>query len=195
MLRNLSRSEPEGAEKWGDREVIDAFSSGNLAMTVTWFSRFPEMISAAEQRNISVGFFPLPGQVTDSGSHRGVTVKMNGIGIMAGGSAERSMHFLTWFYSPRVQLEWAASGHQPGLVPVTDSNEYLSMNLYNRGFPESLRMGVIEMKGEKSAEIRKICEETVSDFISPSPVPQEEQDLSSLDRSAARIDRLVHPSP
>lgn len=187
MLQNLSGYEPAGADKWGDAEVAEAFGSGKAAIAITWFSRFPEMISRAEENNLTVGFFPLPGEIVDGESYRGITVRMDGIGIIDGGSPDAALNFLSWFYSPRTQLEWAQAGHQPSLIPVLDSYEYLSMSLYNRGVPESLRVGVTEGKGVHTGEIRKICEETVRAAIQS---PVNESAFEILNASAARIDQV-----
>ena len=189
MLQNLSKSEPDGALQWGDREVIDAFNSGKVTMAITWFSRFPEIEAAGEEHNLSVGFIPLPGQTLNGVPHRGITVKMNGIGMVTGGSQERALAFLTWFYSPEEQLALASSGQQPSVVTVLDSYQYLSMNLYNRVFPESIRMGVTETKGKNTGAIRQICEETVREFLSSRETGTPPQQ-PILDISANMIDEL-----
>ncbi len=187
MLQNLSQYEPAGADRWGDEEVVEEFGSGKAAIAITWFSRFPEMISHAEENNLTVGFFPLPGEIVDGESYRGITVRIDGISMIDNGSTDAALGFLTWFYSPRSQLEWAQAGHQPSLIPVLDSYEYLSMSLYNRGVPESLRVGVTEGKGVHTEEIRIICEETVREVIR-SPVNETAKEI--LDASACRIDQV-----
>lgn len=189
MLRNLSASEPEGAEAWGDREVEEAFSSGRIAMAITWFSHFPRILNESAKNNLSVGVIPLPGQMTDGESHRGVTVSMDGIGLIQGGSNDQAILFLTWFYSPEEQLAYASSGHQPALVPVLDSFPYMSLNAYNRAFPESIRMGVTASKGKNAESVRAIYEDSIREVLASGSSPDEARKI--LDASSARIESLL----
>lgn len=119
-LRNLSKYEPIEAEKWGDKDVPTALNSGTIALGITWFSQFPEIQSAAEEHNLSLGYIPLPGEITDDGSFRAITVRIEGIGLLKDGSQDRVKEFLTWFYSPEVQYSFAKTGHQPALLTVLD---------------------------------------------------------------------------
>jgi ABC-type glycerol-3-phosphate transport system substrate-binding protein len=189
-LRNFSALMPDNAGSWGDAEVQEGFSSGRIAMAVTWFSLFPKIFSAAEENNLSTGFIPLPGEIVGEESHRGITISMDGIGLVQGGSNDEGLRFLEWFYSPKQQIAYASSGHQPSLLPVLDSFTYLSLNSYNRGFPESMRMGVISPKGENAEEIRQVCENTIRDILSaPDSTPRDTQHI--LDASVARIESLI----
>ena len=191
MLKNLSYFAPPGVEKFGDREVIDAFSSGTSAIAITWFSRFPEILAATGGRNMTAGFVPLPGEVTGGESNRGITVRMQGIGIVRGGDTTAAERFLGWIYSPPVQLALAESGYQPSRVQVLDSYEYLSMNPYNRGFPESVRMGVLVGKGVSSEGIREICEETITACLAPGINGSPAQEQAVLDKSAIQIGMMA----
>ncbi|HWQ66773.1 MAG TPA: ABC transporter substrate-binding protein [Methanospirillum sp.] len=165
MLRNLSALEPGGAEGWGDQEVIDALLSGKTTMAITWYSLFPKIDDAAAEKNLSIGFKPLPGEICEGVSHRGIQVRVYGIGVTVGASDELADSFLNWFYSPEVQLRYARDGHQPAILAVIDSPAYLSMNLYNRGFPESMRVGVTLPKGSDSEKIRSACEAGIRRYI------------------------------
>jgi len=190
MLRNLSNLSPDGAFSWGDTHVADAFSSGKIAMGITWFSRFDSIESDSKLHNISARFIPLVGEVTDSGSYRGITVKIDGIAMIEGGNQDNAISFLTWFYSPDVQMSYAKSGIQPSLIPVLDSFSYLSLNGYNRAFPESMRVGVTAEKGQDTPAVRFICEESVQEILSMDDCSEEKiQDI--LDASVARIDLLT----
>ena len=192
MLKNLSGKQPPGAAFWGDAEVADAFSSGTIAMAITWFSRFNSINTAAKAHNISVAFIPLPGEITERGSFRGISVRMDGISLIQGGSQENGQKFLTWFYSPEVQMRYAESGYQPSLMQVQDTNAYLSMNGYNRAFPESMRVGVSQDKGERAGDIMHTCEESVSAVLALNAgSPGEVKHI--LDASAARIDQGILP--
>lgn len=194
MLRNLSRYEPHGSDKWGDQEVADAMSSGTTAMAITWFSQFPGIQSAAEKHNLSVGYTPLPGEITEAGSFRGITVRMDGIGVVRGGSQDRALEFLTWFYSPEVQYKYAESGYQPAAISVLDSFPYLSLNLYNRAFPESMRIGVTLEKGEHAEAVRLICEDAIRAILSAEEGKSPEEIMRILNASAASIDSIRQKS-
>jgi len=188
MMRNLSRYEPNGAEKWNDTDVADAISSGSIVMAITWFSQFPKIQSAAEEQNLSLGFMPLPGEITSEGSFRAITVRVDSIALLKDGSREKALAFLNWFYSPEVQLSFARSGHQPALLTVLDSYPYMNMNLYNRAFPESMRVGVSGEKGEYADAVRLVCEETVNTILSPDGNESPEEVMRVLNASAALID-------
>jgi|GEM_PF-1618196 len=189
-MRNISRYEPAGAEKWGDQDVADAISSGIIAMGITWFSQFPGIQNAAQEHNLSLGYLPLPGEITHEGSYRAITVRVDGVGILKDGSRDRAEDFLSWFYSPAVQLSFAESGHQPALLTVLDSYPYLSMNSFNRAFPESMRIGVSSEKGEMAESVRHACEEAVQAIVSPVDTVSPEEMLQILNRSASSIDSI-----
>lgn len=188
MLRNLSRSTPAGAQSWSDTEVRDAFSSGSIAMAITWFSLFPDILSDADKNNLSAGIMPLPGEITNEGSYRGISVQIDGIGVLSNGSEKKAVGFLEWFYSPQEQLHYASSGYQPALIPVLDSYTYLSMNQYNRAFPESMRMGVSGVTGNNSEIVRGICEETIRNYVY-TDTPGTIQDM--LNASVVRLEPLI----
>ena len=189
MLRNLTSSEPKGADSWGDRDVQEAFSSGKTAMAITWFSHIPDILNASAKNNLSVAVIPLPGHITEGESHRGITVAMDGIGIIQGGSHDQAIRFLTWFFSPGEQLVYASSGHQPSLVPVLDSFQYLSLNPYNRAFPESMRMGITTVKGNKSDSVRDLSENSVREYLLSGGSAEEGRKI--LDEASGRIDALI----
>ncbi|HWQ62964.1 MAG TPA: extracellular solute-binding protein [Methanospirillum sp.] len=189
-MRNLSRYEPSGAEKWGDKDVAIALDSGTIAMGVTWFSQFPDIQSAAEEHNLSFGYIPLPGEITADGSFRAITVRIDGIGLLKDGSQDRAKEFLTWFYSPAVQFSLAESGHQPALLTVLDSYPYLNMNPFNRALPESMRVGVSAEKGQYADEVRNVTENAVNAIISPEGNVSQEEILKILDTSAGVIDSI-----
>ena len=189
MVRNLSHQRISGSDNWNDNDVIDALLNGKAAMVITWFSKFPELQDRANRQNISIGYMPLPGAETPTGFHRGILVRMDGIGIMNNGSSERAVAFLNWFFSPDVQFTYAQSGHQPAVVSVMDSYPYLSLNSFNRAFPESMRVGV-SMRNDTSGAIREECERFIRTMLS-------ESDLSSngvnvaMNESARSIDRII----
>jgi len=189
-MRNISRYEPAGAEKWGDKDVADALGSGAIAMGITWFSQFPGILGAAQGHNLSLGFLPLPGEITDEGSFRAITVRIDGVSILKDGSRDRAEDFLAWFYSPAVQLSFAESGHQPALLTVLDSYPYLSMNPFNRALPESMRIGVSTEKGEHAEAVRHVCEEAVQAIVSPDGNVSREEMLQILNNSASSIDSI-----
>ncbi|PKL60314.1 MAG: hypothetical protein CVV33_03315 [Methanomicrobiales archaeon HGW-Methanomicrobiales-4] len=189
MFKNLSDRSPEGAGDWGDKEVREAFRSGRIAMAVTWFSKFPDILNESAKNNLSVGAIALPGQMIQDESHRGITVSMDGVGLVQGGSNDKALKFLTWLYSPEEQLAFASSGNQPALVPVLDSFQYMSLNPYNRAFPESIRMGVTTGKGKNSEAVRVICEETIREILSSGSTPGAARNI--LDASSERIDSLI----
>ncbi len=189
-MRNISRYEPAGAEKWGDNNVADALGSGAIATGITWFSRFPGIQAAAQEHNLSLGYLPLPGEITDEGSFRAITVRIDGVGILKEGSRDRAEDFLAWFYSPEVQLSFAESGHQPALLTVLDSFPYLSMNTFNRAFPESMRIGVSTEKGEHPDAVRHVCEEAVQAIVSPEGNVSHEEISRILNKSAGSIDSI-----
>lgn len=189
-LKNLSTYESVGAEKWGDKDVVTALDSGTIALGITWFSLFPDIQSAAEEHNLSLGFIPLPGEITDDGSFRAITVRIDGIGLLKDGSQDRAKEFLTWFYSPSVQYSFAKSGHQPALLTVLDSYPYLNMNPFNRAFPESMRVGVSAEKGQHADEVRNVTENAVRAIISPEGNKSREEILKILDTSAVLIDSI-----
>ncbi|MFH0967281.1 MAG: extracellular solute-binding protein [Methanobacteriota archaeon] len=189
MLKNLSDSTPVGARTWGDKEVKEAFSSGRIALAVTWFSYFPDILNESGKNNLSIGVIPLPGQVISGESHRGITVSMDGIGLIQDGSQDNAIRFLTWFYSPEEQLAYASSGHQPAIVSVLDSFPYMSMNSFNRAFPESIRMGVTTVKGKNSEAVRVLCEESIRQILASGSTPEAMQNI--LDASSVRIKSLI----
>jgi len=189
-MRNVSRYEPAGAERWGDKDVADALDSGAIAMGITWFSQFPGIQAAAQKHNLSLGYLPLPGEITDEGSFRAITVRMDGLGILKDGSKDRAEEFLNWFYSPAVQLSFAESGHQPALLTVLNSFQYLSMNPYNPALPESMRNGVSIEKGEDSENVRPVCEGAVKAIVSSKGVVSPEEISTILHASAASLDSI-----
>lgn len=189
-MRNLSRYEPVGAEKWGDKDVANALNSGTIAVGITWFSQFPDIQTAAEKQNLSFGYIPLPGEITADGSFRAITVRIDGIGLLKGGSQDRAKEFLTWLYSPVVQFSMAKSGHQPALLTVLDSYPYLNMNPFNRALPESMRIGVSAEKGQYANEVRNVTENAVKAIISPEGDVSQDEILKILNTSAALIDSI-----
>ncbi len=189
MIRNLTNYGPSDADTWGDKDVAEAISSGSLAIAITWFSQFSGIQAMSEEHNLSIGYIPLPGESMNDGSFRGITIRMDGIGIRKGGSEERALAFLTWFYSPDVQLSFGKNGHQPALISVLDSNSYLSMNPYNRAFPESMRVGVTAEKGEHAEAVRLICEDAINAIVSDDNMHSEEM-MRILNASAASIDSI-----
>ncbi len=190
MLRNLSHQQISGSDNWNDNDVINALLNGKVAMVITWFSNFPEIQDRANRQNISIGYMPLPGADTPAGSHRGILVRMDGIGIMNNGSSERAIAFLNWFFSPDVQFTYAQSGHQPAVVSMLDSYPYLSLNLFNRAFPESMRVGVSSMRNDTSCAIREECEQFIRMMLSESHLSSDRVN-DALNESAMSIDRII----
>jgi ABC-type glycerol-3-phosphate transport system substrate-binding protein len=188
MLQNLSTYEPVGSHTWDNTDVRDALVSGKIAMAITWFSQFPMIEQAAIAQNISIGYMPLPGQIRDDGSHRGIAVRITGIGLLSDGSIDKGQAFLNWYFSPEVQFERAESGYQPSVLPVLDSYPYLSLSLYNRAFPESVRVGVTDVKGHDMDEIRSLIHEQIKEILDQNLSPA--QIRSALDSSALSIDQI-----
>jgi ABC-type glycerol-3-phosphate transport system substrate-binding protein len=192
VFRNLSDQQPPGAGSWTDADVAEAFSTGKLAMAITWFSRFSDLQSAADEHNLSVDYMPLPGEMTDKGSHREISVRISGISLINGGDKEKSEAFIAWLYSPEVQMEYAKAGYQPSIVQVQDSYPYLSLNGYNRAFPESMRVGITPEKDASAVDARKAGDGLVRQILaSGSRSPQDLKPI--LDSSAASLDHQLTP--
>ncbi len=129
-----------GAPEWKHAylEINDAFSQGKVAMVMSYFAFFPDLLNPDKNPYAATtGFFANP-----SGS-RGRYSSLGGQGLSVVSTSQKKdkiFRFLAWFIRPEVQQKWARLGGYSCDKVVLNSKEFLDARPYNRSLRDSMGM-------------------------------------------------------
>ncbi|MBF0594807.1 MAG: extracellular solute-binding protein [Candidatus Omnitrophica bacterium] len=129
-----------GAPEWKHAylEINEAFFKGKVAMVMSYFAFFPDLLNPAKNPYASVtGFFANPagpkGRYSSLGG-QGLSV------VSYSRKKDQIFKFLDWFVRPDVQREWARLGGYSCDKAVLNSEEFLKAQPYNRALRDSMGM-------------------------------------------------------
>lgn len=129
-----------GAPEWKHAylETNKAFLKGKVAMVMSYFAFFPELLDPViNPYAAGTGFFANP-----SGP-RGRFSSLGGQGLSVvsfSSKKDQIFKFLEWFVRPEVQQKWARLGGYSCDKAVLNSEEFLKATPYNRPLRDSMGM-------------------------------------------------------
>jgi multiple sugar transport system substrate-binding protein len=130
---------PPGMSNAFFQESNDAFTSGQVAMSMNYFAFFPALASPETNPHAeNTGFFANP---AGPDGDRFAALGGQGISINAyidPARQEASRDFIRWFAQEEVQAKWAALGGYTCNINVLESDEFLNAAPYNPAFAETM---------------------------------------------------------
>jgi multiple sugar transport system substrate-binding protein len=130
---------PPGLSNAFFQETNDAYTSGQVAMTMNYFAFFPALANTASNKFADVtGYFSMPSGIDGK---RYAALGGQGISINAYISDERkqaSFDFLKWFATKDVQQKWAELGGYTCNIEVLNSEAFLKVAPFNAAFAETM---------------------------------------------------------
>ncbi|MCC6801863.1 MAG: extracellular solute-binding protein [Anaerolineae bacterium] len=135
--------QPPGALNFGLSENVDIFTQGKVFSAFQWAAVGLSMITEENRDNVMVvpppGFEQADGSIKRVYSMGGQPWVVNAFNDDA--HMQVAYDFLTWWYLPETQLEFAKRGGNPGLKSVLELPEFDSINPWNAAFRYMLSDG------------------------------------------------------
>ena len=133
--KTLKAFTPPGSEKFYFDECLSAFTSGQVAMTMDWYTFFPGLTSAdANPQAANTGYFAVPGAAKHF-------VSLGGQGLSISSyskNKENAKKFLAWFCKRENQQEWAKLGGLTCNTEVLKSDDFKKAAPFNEAFAETV---------------------------------------------------------
>ncbi|NLE65765.1 MAG: extracellular solute-binding protein [Elusimicrobia bacterium] len=119
-------------------ETNSAFMQGKVAMVMSYFAFFPDLVDPAKNPFLGVtGFFANPagpaGRFSSVGGQGLSLVKWSK-------NKEAALEFMEWFTRKETQAQWARLGGFPCHREVLTSEEFLAAKPYNPALVESMKI-------------------------------------------------------
>jgi multiple sugar transport system substrate-binding protein len=131
---------PPGMSNAFFQETNDAYTSGQVAMTMNYFAFFPALANKATNKFAeTTGYFSMP--TGPDGKTRFAALGGQGISVSSYVSKERqqaSLDFIKWFAQEDVQARWADLGGYTCNINVLKSEKFLKVAPFNAAFAETM---------------------------------------------------------
>ncbi len=116
----------------------NAFTEGNVAMVMSYFAFFPDLLDSSKNPYAEVtGFFANPAGPKARASSLGG----QGLSVVSySKKKEMALEFLEWFVREDIQEKWAELGGYSCNKNILDSKKFLNAAPYNRPFMESMQI-------------------------------------------------------
>jgi multiple sugar transport system substrate-binding protein len=147
-------------------EVNNAFSIGQVAMAMNFFSFFPALLNPENNPYAdSTGFI-----VNPAGPYGDQSAAMGGQGLsivnyIPDERKEAAKDFIRWFAQDDVQTEWARLGGFTNNVHVLQSQEFLDATPLNPAFAESMTIVKDFWNVPVYGELLEVAERELNNFI------------------------------
>jgi multiple sugar transport system substrate-binding protein len=138
LYRELYSFAPPGTNDAFFQVTNDAFTNGQVVMTMNYFAFFPALDSEANPYQDATGYFSMP-----AGPNGDRFAAMGGQGISVNSYIDEarqqaSLDFIQWFAQEEVQFRWAELGGYTCNINVLESEAFLNATPYNPAFAESM---------------------------------------------------------
>lgn len=147
-------------------EVNDAFTSGQAAMVMNFFSFFPVLVSPETNPYADeTGFFVNPAGPTGDQFAALGGQGMSIVNYISDERKEAAKDFIRWFAQEDVQTEWARLGGLTNNVHVLQTQEFLDAIPYNPAYAESMTFVKDFWNVPVYDELLEVTEQELSKFV------------------------------
>lgn len=155
--KDLKQFTPPGSESYYFNETLSAFTSGQVAMTMDWYTFFPALTDKGKNPYADkTGFFVTP---AGPGGH---FISLGGQGLSISSyskNQENAKKFLAWFSKTDTQQAWAKLGGLTSTTSVLNSDDFKNAAPYNTAFAESAPLLKDFYNNPKYAELLQVTQE------------------------------------